>query len=58
MGTRIALGCQPKYSGNLLSRLKGGGSFKRKAAFVVLHSDGYIMPILPDIVDAGVDAYQ
>lgn len=33
-------------------------AFKRKGAFVVLHSDGYIMPILPDIVDAGVDAYQ
>ncbi|NHV98996.1 MAG: hypothetical protein HA496_05020 [Thaumarchaeota archaeon] len=33
-------------------------AFKRKGAFVVLHSDGYIMPILPDIVDTGVDAYQ
>ncbi len=33
-------------------------AFKRKGAFVVLHSDGYIMPILPDIVDTEVDAYQ
>jgi hypothetical protein len=33
-------------------------AFKRKGAFVVLHSDGNIAPLLPDIVDAGVDAYQ
>jgi uroporphyrinogen decarboxylase len=33
-------------------------AFKRKGAFVVLHSDGFIMPLLPDIVDAGIDAYQ
>ena len=32
-------------------------AFKRKEAFVVLHSDGDIAPLLPDIVDAGVDAY-
>jgi len=31
-------------------------AFKRKGAFVVLHSDGNIAPLLPDIVDAGVDA--
>ncbi|MEM3945669.1 MAG: uroporphyrinogen decarboxylase family protein, partial [Candidatus Micrarchaeia archaeon] len=33
-------------------------AFKRKGAFVVLHSDGYIMPILADVVDAGISAYQ
>ncbi|RLE97899.1 MAG: hypothetical protein DRJ96_02575 [Thermoprotei archaeon] len=33
-------------------------AFKRRGAFVVLHSDGNIEPLLPDIVDAGVDAYQ
>ena len=33
-------------------------AFKRRGAFVVMHSDGNIMPLLPDIVDAGVDAYQ
>ncbi|MEM4639004.1 MAG: uroporphyrinogen decarboxylase family protein [Thermofilum sp.] len=33
-------------------------AFKKKGAFVVLHSDGNIMPLLPDIVEAGVDAYQ
>ncbi len=33
-------------------------AFKKKGAFVVLHSDGNIMPILKDVVEAGVDAYQ
>jgi len=33
-------------------------AFKRKGAFVVLHSDGNIAPLLPHVVDAGVDAYQ
>ncbi|MEM1510115.1 MAG: uroporphyrinogen decarboxylase family protein [Thermofilaceae archaeon] len=33
-------------------------AFKKRGAFVVLHSDGNIMPLLPDIVEAGVDAYQ
>jgi hypothetical protein len=33
-------------------------AFRRKGAFVVLHSDGYIMPLLRDIVDAGINAYQ
>ncbi|MEM2598540.1 MAG: uroporphyrinogen decarboxylase family protein [Thermoproteota archaeon] len=33
-------------------------AFKKKGAFTVLHSDGYIMPILSDIVDTGIDAYQ
>jgi len=33
-------------------------TFKRKGAFTVLHSDGNITSILPDIVDAGIDAYQ
>ncbi|MEM1510328.1 MAG: uroporphyrinogen decarboxylase family protein [Thermofilaceae archaeon] len=33
-------------------------AFKKKGAFVVLHSDGNITPLLPDIVEAGVDAYQ
>ncbi|MBO3831839.1 MAG: hypothetical protein FGF51_00425 [Candidatus Brockarchaeota archaeon] len=33
-------------------------AFKKKGAFVVLHSDGYIMPILQEIVDTGIDAYQ
>lgn len=32
--------------------------FKRKGAFVVVHSDGYIMPLLADMVDAGINAYQ
>ncbi|MEM3449811.1 MAG: uroporphyrinogen decarboxylase family protein, partial [Nitrososphaerota archaeon] len=32
--------------------------FKRKGAFVVVHSDGYIMPLLGDMVDAGINAYQ
>jgi uroporphyrinogen decarboxylase len=33
-------------------------AFKKKGAFVVLHSDGYIMPLLKDVVDAGINAYQ
>ncbi|MGQ9690901.1 MAG: uroporphyrinogen decarboxylase family protein, partial [Thermoproteota archaeon] len=33
-------------------------AFKRKGAFVILHSDGYIMPIMADIVDTGISAYQ
>lgn len=33
-------------------------AFKKKGVFVVLHSDGYIMPILADVVDAGISAYQ
>ncbi|MGQ9691805.1 MAG: uroporphyrinogen decarboxylase family protein [Thermoproteota archaeon] len=33
-------------------------AFKRKGAFVVLHSDGNIAPILSDVVDAGISAYQ
>lgn len=33
-------------------------AFKSKGAFVVLHSDGYTVPILPDMVDAGISAYQ
>lgn len=33
-------------------------AFKKKGAFTVLHSDGNIMPLLPDIVEAGIDAYQ
>jgi len=33
-------------------------AFRKKGAFVVLHSDGYIMQILEDVVDAGVNAYQ
>ncbi len=33
-------------------------AFHRKGAYVVLHSDGNIMPLLRDVVDAGVDAYQ
>jgi hypothetical protein len=33
-------------------------AFKRKGAFVVLHSDGNIAPLIPHIVDAGVDTYQ
>lgn len=33
-------------------------AFKKKGAFVVMHSDGNIMPLLPDIVEAGIDAYQ
>ena len=32
--------------------------FKKKGAFVVVHSDGYIMPLLADMVDAGINAYQ
>jgi len=32
--------------------------FKKKGAFAVLHSDGNIESLLPDIVDAGIDAYQ
>ncbi|MGB9718008.1 MAG: uroporphyrinogen decarboxylase family protein, partial [Thermoproteota archaeon] len=32
--------------------------FRRKGAFVVVHSDGYIMPLLGDMVDAGINAYQ
>jgi uroporphyrinogen decarboxylase len=32
--------------------------FRRKGAFVVVHSDGYIMPLLADMVDAGINAYQ
>ena len=33
-------------------------AFKKKGAFVILHSDGNISPLLKDIVEAGVDAYQ
>lgn len=33
-------------------------AFKKKGAFAVLHSDGYIMPILADVVDTGISAYQ
>jgi hypothetical protein len=33
-------------------------AFKKKGAFSVLHSDGYIMPILADAVDAGISSYQ
>ncbi|MEM2057179.1 MAG: uroporphyrinogen decarboxylase family protein [Thermoproteota archaeon] len=32
--------------------------FRRKGAFVVVHSDGNIMPLLADMVDAGINAYQ
>jgi len=32
--------------------------FKKKEAFAVLHSDGNIESLLPDIVDAGISAYQ
>lgn len=32
--------------------------FRRKGAFVVVHSDGYIMPLLADMVDAGINTYQ
>jgi len=38
--------------------VKHVNAFKRRGAFVVLHSDGNIEPLLQDIVDAGVDAYQ
>lgn len=33
-------------------------AFAAKGAYPILHSDGNIMPLLPDIVDAGVRAYQ
>lgn len=33
-------------------------AFKRKGAFKVLHSDGNIAPILSDVVEAGINAYQ
>ncbi|MEM2088259.1 MAG: uroporphyrinogen decarboxylase family protein [Thermoproteota archaeon] len=33
-------------------------AFKSKGAFVVLHSDGNTTPILQDMVDAGISAYQ
>lgn len=32
--------------------------FRKKGAFVVVHSDGYILPLLADMVDAGINAYQ
>ncbi|NHV98988.1 MAG: hypothetical protein HA496_04980 [Thaumarchaeota archaeon] len=32
--------------------------FRKKGAFVVVHSDGYIMPLLGDMVNAGINAYQ
>jgi uroporphyrinogen decarboxylase len=32
--------------------------FRKKGAFVVVHSDGYIMPLLEDMVNAGINAYQ
>jgi hypothetical protein len=37
---------------------KHADAFKKKGAFVVLHSDGCIMPLLKDVVDAGINAYQ
>jgi uroporphyrinogen decarboxylase len=33
-------------------------AFKKRGAFTVLHSDGNVLPILQDIVETGVDAYQ
>ncbi|MBS7648693.1 hypothetical protein KEJ17_03480 [Candidatus Bathyarchaeota archaeon] len=33
-------------------------AFKRRGAFAVLHSDGNITPILSDVVEAGINAYQ
>lgn len=33
-------------------------AFWSKGVYPILHSDGNIMPLLPDIVDAGVMAYQ
>ena len=33
-------------------------AFKRKGGFTILHSDGNIWPLLPDIIDTGLDAYQ
>jgi len=33
-------------------------AFNDKGAYAVLHSDGNIAKILPDVVDAGIDAYQ
>lgn len=33
-------------------------AFRRREAYPMLHSDGNIMSLLPDIVDAGVRAYQ
>ncbi|MEM2913418.1 MAG: uroporphyrinogen decarboxylase family protein, partial [Candidatus Bathyarchaeia archaeon] len=33
-------------------------AFKLKGAFAVLHSDGNIAPILSDVVEAGINAYQ
>ena len=32
--------------------------FHKKGAYVVMHSDGNITPLLKDIVDAGIDGYQ
>ena len=50
----------PKVFGKLVkpALARHVNAFKRKGVFVVLHSDGNIAPLLPDIVDAGVDAYQ
>jgi len=33
-------------------------AFKRKGGFTILHSDGNVWELLPDIVDTGLDAYQ
>ncbi len=33
-------------------------AFKRRGGFALLHSDGNIEPILAEVVDAGIDAYQ
>ncbi|MEM2904418.1 MAG: uroporphyrinogen decarboxylase family protein [Candidatus Bathyarchaeia archaeon] len=33
-------------------------AFRRRGGFTVLHSDGNIAPVLADVVDAGIDAYQ
>ncbi|MBS7617028.1 hypothetical protein KEJ25_00175, partial [Candidatus Bathyarchaeota archaeon] len=59
-GNKIGPWCSPEMFRRFIKpALKSQcDAFKRRGAFAILHSDGNITPILSDVVDAGINAYQ